>query len=264
MSQPRGHESTHGRQAMGFPAELQSWTLQFEQQRGDCIAMLTHDARNRLFVILNYVEILRLGARERGLVSDQGILESLEANCLALHSLITSCLAVSQIRSLTCERASIDLNAVLSRVVRQYAPDAHQRRLCLEHSLQPTLPRVEGDTLALERVFANLIENALKFTPAPGRITVTSRQRADEVSVTVTDTGPGMSAEHVALLTGLDRWGSATAVPRGLGLRTVRALVTAQDGRVEVTRPRYSGTCVAVFLRTAVAGSEDRPRLASE
>jgi signal transduction histidine kinase len=216
--------------------------------------MLTHDARNRLFVILNYAEILRERARTRGVSGDLVVLEGLKSNCLALHALITSCLDLSQLqaRHFRLDRGPIDLNAVLERVMQQFSPEAQRRQIALEYASAASLAPVAGDALALERVFANLIHNALKFTPAHGRIVVTSRQCGDEVVGSVTDNGPGMGAEHAALLTVADAPGNAGTF-HGLGLRIVRALVTAHDGRIEVASLPQSGTWVSVYLPTAVA-----------
>jgi signal transduction histidine kinase len=258
MSQSKIHRQDAVKEQRAWPAELERWALQLEQQRSDLIAMLTHDARNRLFVILNYAEILRERAQVRGMRDDQVVLESLKSNCVALHSLITSCLSLLQLQSghVGLDRAPVDLNSVLERVMQQFAPEAQRRQINLKFALAPTLLPVDGDPLALERVFANLIHNALKFTPMLGRVVIASRQRADEVVVSVTDTGPGIAPEHAALLTELDCRDNNGATPHGLGLRIVRALVSAHDGWVEVSSVPRTGTCVSVFLRTIPAATD--------
>ena len=72
------------------------------------------------------------------------------------------------------------------------------RRLTLEVQLRENLPLIEGDALALERVVANLAHNALKFTPAGGRITLCSASTLTHVIITVADTGPGIAPEEIS------------------------------------------------------------------
>src|SRR5262249_53144342 len=116
--------------------------------------------------------------------------------------------------------------------------------------LQEGLPFVEGDPVALERVFANLLHNGLKFTPEQGRVTVISAQRDREVMAAISDTGPGMAAAEIPLL--FEKYWRAEHSKlqegAGLGLFIVKALVEAHSGRVEVESTPGVGTCFSVFL----------------
>jgi signal transduction histidine kinase len=104
--------------------------------------------------------------------------------------------------------------------------------------------------MALERVFANLMHNALKFTPERGRVKVSSSRQKDEVVVAVADTGLGIAPEEMPLI--FEKYQRAAATQRregtGLGLSVVKALVGAHGGRVEVESTLGRGTCFSVFL----------------
>src|SRR5262249_43626068 len=173
-----------------------------ERQRADFLAMLTHDIRNPLAVILGYTEMLRERAREQGADWEENLLNRIESSALTVHSLVTNYLDLSKIEAgqLSLAKRSLVINDILRRVGRQYESESRRRHLTLQVHLQEGLPFVEGDPVALERVFANLLHNGLKFTPEQGRVTVISAQRDREVMAAISDTGPGMAAAGIPLL----------------------------------------------------------------
>jgi signal transduction histidine kinase len=134
-------------------------------------------------------------------------------------------------------KAPVALNELLVRVVRQHEVVGARRGITVALQLQPELPPVGGDALALERVFANLVHNALKFTPDGGRITVSTRQEDRSVALSVADTGPGIPADDIPSLfqryrqtaTGRSQLGS------GLGLFIAKALGEAHGGMIRVS-----------------------------
>jgi signal transduction histidine kinase len=105
----------------------------------------------------------------------------------------------------------------------------------------------------LERIFANLVHNALKFTPATGQVVVSAHQRtngAREVVVEVRDTGPGIAPEELSSLFVKYHRIAATRQQEGtgLGLFIVKTLVEAQGGQVEVESRLGQGTCFRILL----------------
>jgi signal transduction histidine kinase len=104
--------------------------------------------------------------------------------------------------------------------------------------------------VALERIFANLLHNALKFTPGAGQVAIRSAPQNGEIVVSVADTGPGIAPQEIPLL--FERYKqSKTSRNRegaGLGLFIVKSLVDAYQGRVEVESSLGVGTCFSVFL----------------
>jgi signal transduction histidine kinase len=111
--------------------------------------------------------------------------------------------------------------------------------------------------LALERVFANLVNNALKFTPAGGKVTLRSVEVSSGVRIEIVDTGPGMTREEIPLL--FERYKRAKKDAyregTGLGLFIVKAVVDALGGHVEVTSTPGVGSCFAVVLPAARTAS---------
>ena len=225
-----------------------------ERQRAEFLSILTHDVKSPLGVILGYSEVLLEKVREQGsaLAEEEDVLEKLRSSVLTIDSLITNYLDLSRIEAgqLPLAMMPLTINHILRRVGLRYKAEARYRRISLEVHLQQELPVIAGDPLALERTFANLMDNALRFTPELGRVKVSSAWRNSEVVVAVADTGPGIAPEEIPGL--FEKYQRAAAGQHrkgsGLGLFIVKALVEAHRGRVEVESTPNSGSCFSVFL----------------
>jgi signal transduction histidine kinase len=229
---------------------------ELDQHRADFLAMLTHDIRNPLGVILGYTEMLLEDAHDRGDSSGEHFLERLKSNALMIHALVTNYLDLSQIEAgqLKLTLKPIPLNPLLERIRQQYEPEARRQHIVLRCRLQKGLPFVHGDALALERVFTNLLNNALKFTPEMGQVIVSSSRHSAEIVVQVSDTGLGMAPEEIPTLFQKYRRCVQTCTHEGvgLGLFIAKTLVDAHGGRIEVESTLGRGTQFLVFLPAAV------------
>lgn len=217
-----------------------------ERQQAEFLAMLTHDIRTPIGAILGYTEILLEEANYEVTSDEADILQRIRGNALALHGLVTNYLDLSQIEAGTLQvvKEPVVLTDLLRRVGEQYAPEAQRHGLTLHVLLPDTFPLIAGAPVALERVFANLVTNAIKFTPSGGQITVRAERRGGEVVVTVADTGPGIvEGERERIFekyrTGGGRQGGEGT---GLGLFIVKSLVEGHGGRVVVNCPASGGT----------------------
>jgi signal transduction histidine kinase len=229
-----------------------------ERQRQEFLTMLTHDIRNPLSVVLGYLDLLQeeLAAGQRADVSEE-ILPRLRSNTLTVFSLVDNYLDVSCLedRPFHLTKEAIDMNSLLHRIGQHYEIEARRRRISLVFSLQPELPAVQGNLVALERVVANLIHNALKFTPEHGRVTISSSRTAHEIVASVSDTGLGIASEDIPLLFEKYRRIEHTEMQEGsgLGLFIVKALVEAHRGRIEVQSALNQGARFSIMLPLSLA-----------
>jgi signal transduction histidine kinase len=233
-----------------------------DQQRAEFLSMLTHDIKNPLSVILGYADMLTEQVTAHGLTEAVEMFGMMKSNVLAVHSLVSNYLYLStrEAGRLQLPRKPVAIHEILRSVARRYSADAQQRQLRLEMRLAEDAPLVEGHPEALERIFANLVDNALKFTPASGEVTLGSEFLNSEVIATVSDTGPGIAQEELPLI--FEKYLRAakdqfrTGV--GLGLFIVQQLVNAHGGRIEVASTPGAGTCFSVYL-PAASGSAVQP-----
>lgn len=169
-----------------------------------------------------------------------------------IDSLVTNYLELSRIEagSLALVKMRLDIDRILQRVRQQYETEARRRRIHLEIESTPGAVEVEADLLALERVFANLVHNALKFTPAEGFVRVAVTIQGEHAVITVKDTGAGIPPEERPFL--FEKYRRfATQRQRegtGLGLAIVKAMVEAHQGHVEVESAPGQGSCFSVYL----------------
>lgn len=159
---------------------------------------------------------------------------------------------------LTCR--SVDLRALFDELRRLYEPIVSNRKLALRVAAAPECPPVMADPIWLGRALANLLSNAVRFTPDGGCITMSASGSATTVCITVTDTGIGIDAGFLdelfepfsAACGEVALHGSGTfafaARGLGLGLAITKAIVDAHGGVISVTSEKAVGSRFAVTL----------------
>jgi signal transduction histidine kinase len=226
-----------------------------EHQRAEFVAMLAHDIRSPLQTVSGCAELLAEELKKSDL-TDAGDLvrrmrESLSHTTDMINNLLT--LITFEFGRVELARAPLPVNDTIRRVKDRYAREASRRELILENRLASDLPFVEADQLILERIIANLLVNALKFTPRGGRITLSSEVRGDHVVASVANTGPEIAPDDMPHL--FERgWRRATDLDiegSGLGLYIVKTLVEMLHGQVTVESTVASGTSFKVLLPSA-------------
>jgi signal transduction histidine kinase len=144
----------------------------------------------------------------------------------------------------------VDLDQALDEAVRPLRALAEAKGVRLRTMGEPC--RTRGDEHRLQHALANLIENAIKFTPPGGEVTLSSWRRGDEVGVTVSDTGPGIPAAERAHVFDrfyrVDRSRSRESGGSGLGLAICREIATAHGGRVWVESEEGAGSAFSLAL----------------
>lgn len=225
-----------------------------DQQHADMIALLAHDVRNPLSAILGYLDLLDDIAAEQRSEDEEQFVQRIKENALTIHCLIANYLDLARFESgtLVLHKAPHAVAEILQRVVEQYEAAASRRHLSLSLDVAEGLLPIVGDMLALQRVFANLVQYAVQGTPEKGYVSIAAWQLTGRggVVVEVRDTGPGMTAEELACLFE-ESLGCVTLQHSGsfeIGLFVVKALVEAHGGEVEVESSVGQGSCFRVFL----------------
>jgi len=179
-----------------------------------------------------------------------------------LHQVVTLSDTVNAILRLAQSEGGLDpahtvrvaIDPLLEDVVDFFAVMAEERGIELVAAAE-SKGAVRGDPTWLHQLFANLIHNALQYTPEGGRVAVEARPASSEVLVRVRDTGPGMSEADRAIAFSRFQRGSASATGEGLGLglALAREIARAHGGSIEVEAPTGRGAVFAVRLPLAPA-----------
>jgi PAS domain S-box-containing protein len=207
-----------------------------DRRKDEFLAMLAHELRNPLAPITSAVALLRRAPDDESRV--RSMTEIIGRQADHMRGLVDDLLDVSRVTRglIELQEERVDLRDALTEALEQTRPAIEGHRHAVVTRIGADELPVWGDRKRLVQVFANILGNAAKYTPAGGRITVGARQRAGEVLVMVEDNGQGMRAELIARVFELFAQGERTPDRRegglGIGLALVRRLVELHGGRV--------------------------------
>jgi PAS domain S-box-containing protein len=223
---------------------LYSKSEQAVKARNAVLGLVTHDLRNPLNTILMATNLLLEGSEERRAGNVTG-LEVIKRSVHQMNAMIKDLLDASSIDAgqFRVAQATRDVSSLLGEVGELLHPLAAAKGVTLRFETAAELSAVWADGDQIQRVFSNLICNAIKFTPAGGTIRVHAARSNDEVVFSVSDTGAGIPAEQLPYV--FDRYWQGTRGDRrgaGLGLAIAKGIVEAHAGRIWVESVAGSGS----------------------
>jgi len=174
-----------------------------------------------------------------------------------ITTLVTDLLDLGRIEAgLDTTKETTPITVLARYAVEGLRAAAERKGVTLESSLPEELPMVTGDPIRLRQMIGNLIDNAIKYTPAGGTVTIDARAEGDQVILRVSDTGPGIPPADQPYL--FDKFFRASNIPdetpgTGLGLSIVKSIVDGHNGRIWVSSRLGEGTVFTVVLPTALA-----------
>lgn len=228
------------------------------QARADLSNMIVHDLRGPLNAINMSLKLMgSLAEREEGSSDLAGkVTRTTETSRRAVRkmlNLVNSLLDVAKMESgtLELEREPTDIRRVVDGVLEELSPIAYELDIELANAIEDDAPLLDVDAEKIERTLLNLVDNALKFTPGDGQVTVSAEVvGAQFLQVRVADTGPGVPDEYKETL--FDRYAqvknqASNRSGTGLGLTFCRLTVEAHGGRIWIEDNPEGG---AVFIFT--------------
>ena len=209
--------------------------------KDEFLAILSHELRTPLTAMLGWIELIRMGRLTTA--QQAAAFETIERNAQLQIRLVNDLLDVSQIVAgkMKLDLLPVHVEQVLASAIESQRPAAAAKSIELQVSMRPGTSIVLGSEARLAQVFNNLLSNALKFTRAEGRISVSLAQSGQNARVEVSDNGEGIPPEALPHL--FDRFWQADSSDRrrhgglGLGLAIVRSIVEMHGGTVQATSP---------------------------
>ena len=223
-----------------------------ESVRRDFVANASHELRTPVAAVRAAAETLRSALNDRG--AALRFTEIIERNSERLERLIADLLELSRIESSRFQFVlePVDLADVVQYVTSLHRHRAEKKRITLDAELPADALAVRADRRALELVFGNLVDNAIKYCPDNARVTVCALRDGDRVRMSVADTGPGIEPRHLPRLFErfyrVDPGRSRELGGTGLGLAIVKHLVEAMGGSVGVASTVGAGTTFTFTL----------------
>lgn len=233
------------------------------QLKNDFIAAVTHDLRTPLMVIKGFGELL--AEREDEFMDDERrAVECINLNSERLSELIEMLLQMSELDAgmVVLRREPTDATELIDRVIERVRLHAEQKGVTVAMFSTGPVPSLELDAARFEQVIANLLNNAIKFTPADGEVAVIVGFRDETLAVTVSDSGPGIPPDVLPRV--FDRFYRARHVEGdrkstgGLGLAIAKSIVELHSGTLRVESVVGEGSSFTVRIPRRALSQDER------
>lgn len=224
-----------------------------EQSRRDLVAAVSHDLRTPLTSIRAMVEALA-----DGVVTDPATVQryyrTIDSQIESLSGLINDLFELSQLetRQIELQLEPVNLNDLLSDVLESMQAQARSKEVTLRGIFGEDMPIIKAEFAKVQRVLHNLVQNAIRHTPASGSVSLETRVVPGGVQVDVTDTGEGVAAEDLPHIFEQffrgEKSRSRETGGAGLGLAIARGIIEAHHGRIWVESQVGHGTRFSFVL----------------
>jgi len=226
--------------------------VELQRLREETTDLIVHDLRNPLHSIMSAAGMLQMVLPPDLLQENHDLFNLINSNCERMQRLVDSLLDISRMESGETKLAleSANLAQLVQAAVGRVSSALQARGIAASVLLPAPLPPLEIDMDMIDRVVINLLDNAIKFTPNGGQISVAAEPHADQVAVSIIDTGYGIPPEQRPHI--FDRFSRGTSdVPRprgfGLGLTFCKLAIEAHGGQIWVEDGVGGVGCKFVF-----------------
>jgi signal transduction histidine kinase len=227
-----------------------------QQSQREFVANVSHELKTPLTSIQGFAQAVLDGAAQtpEALQQAAGVIYN-EAS--RMNRLVMDLLSLARLEAGTADlqSAPVNMDLLLRGVVEKFTPQAQAAQVDLREDIHD-VPGLIGDGDRLAQVFTNLVDNAIKFTPPGGQVTVTAQPEDGWVTVRVVDSGPGIAPEDQARI--FERFYQVDKSRRGgtgrgvgLGLAIAQQIVLAHHGKIWVESQSGQGSCFMVKLPLA-------------
>lgn len=244
-------------------AESQQLELAVTRERADLLKellnTLSHDLKTPLSIMNTSLYLLQ---KTSDPAYQQSKLETIQQQAHHLNQMLHNILTASYLETASEVVAQrLDVNAMVKQIEEEFRRVAEDRSVTLHVMLDSALPSVMGNEVELRRVLVNLVENAIRYTPANGSITLQTFREDNQVVVEVRDTGMGIEEADMAhIFDPFYRADKARATDHGgtgLGLAIAKKIIERHQGRIEVESKPNQGSNFRIRLPPPLLTQKD-------
>lgn len=221
--------------------------------RRDWVASISHDLRTPLTSLMGHLETVQLRGEQMTDAERKRFLEVAMQNAKHLDRLSASLFDFARLDSdeLPVEKAPAHVGELLDDLAARFSAAGHFRNIKINVDYAEGLPMVQIDVALIERAVANLIDNAMRYTPEGSAVTLSAKADADGVALTVADSGPGIAPQDLPHVFERFFQGSRHREGRGhagLGLAIVQRVAQLHGGTVQAANQASGGAAFTLWL----------------
>ena len=223
-----------------------------EKLRRELIANISHDLRTPLSIIQGYIETLQMKDDSLSKQERLDYLHTINNSGERLSKLITQLFEYSKLEAnqIQPQKEPFLISELANDIHANYKLLAEQKNIELKLDMQKGIPLVFADISLVERAIDNLMNNALKFTPVNGEVTVQIEPSNNDIEITIKDSGPGIKKENQALI--FERYRQIKTNQQkegaGLGLAIVKKIIELHNSSIKVLSKPNEGTSFSFSL----------------
>jgi signal transduction histidine kinase len=224
-----------------------------QKLRQELTANISHDLRSPIAVSQGYIETMLMKKEELNATEREKYLEIVLASMGKLTKLVAQLFEYSKLQAnqVKLEKEAFSIEELASDVVANYKGIADNRNIELKLSADKEMSLVFADIALVDRVLQNLMDNALKYTPDGGLITLQIHSNNENVSFTIQDSGPGIPEGEQLLI--FERYVHGTKKGgTGLGLAIVKRIIDLHNTKIEVLSRPDEGAAFRFELQTVL------------
>ncbi len=218
------------------------------------VSMVAHELRAPLAAIKGWLEIILSGEAGGDAEQNEKWLHRAMDRSDSLLTLVNDLLVINRMESgkIVQKMEPVKINDIINKIVDFLRPDAKKHKVSIKTELKEELPSIQADVGEMEKLFTNLISNAIKYNKENGSVTILGKVKGNFVQYGVKDTGIGISAEHLSRI--FDDFYRANdertkKIPgTGLGLTIAKKIVNSHFGRIEAESEPGKGSLFSVCL----------------
>lgn len=222
-----------------------------ELARREFLTNVAHELRTPLMVASGYLQMLQKGAMDTDQLS-VGV-DAVSRNVQQIVSLVNDILFLQEMELVLPEFQAVDMNSVAQAVMDEYISKAKKQNVIIRFAPNSNLSPVSGDSKSLEHALMALVDNAIKFSPKGGDVTIKFDQRDENVFVSVTDQGIGIEEKNMPRIFDrfyhLEKSGDDLFGGIGLGLAITRQVIEQHQGKLEVESSAGKGSTFTLTLK---------------